>query len=85
MHPDIVNNPDNKDKIDAILAFHDNVNVEDIEICKEVQDGTKALAYTGGRFSFKFEESVHRFQTMVADAMMGGFSIPPGYAVRPTK
>jgi choline monooxygenase len=40
-------------------------------------------AYDGGRFSFRFEEPVHRFQTMVVQMMAGGdhkYEMPPGDA-----
>jgi hypothetical protein len=48
-----------------IFAFWDNVNTEDILICENVQEGTKSLGYNRGRFSFRFEEPLHRFQNMV--------------------
>lgn len=30
-----------------------------------------AYGFTGGRFSFRFEDTVHRFQNLVADAVVG--------------
>jgi len=52
------------------FAFWNNVNTEDIQICEKVQIGTKAAPYRGGRFSFRFEEPVHRFQNMVVDKVL---------------
>ena len=37
--------------------------------------------YKGGRFSFRFEETLHRFQNMVIDKQLGGehkYRIPEG-------
>jgi len=68
--------------MDEIFAFWDNVNSEDIGICEAVQKGTAAPVYDGGRFSFRFEEPVHRFQNMVIDKMLAEeptrYRIPEG-------
>jgi len=56
--------------LQEIFAFWDNVNTEDILICENVQEGTKSLGYNRGRFSFRFEEPLHRFQNMVVDKML---------------
>ena len=45
---------------------------EDIEICQRVQIGTAAPTYQGGRFSYRFEETLHRFQNMLVDKMTAG-------------
>jgi choline monooxygenase len=52
-----------------MFDFWDNVNQEDIDVCEKVHVGTSAEAYQGGRFSFRFEEPLHRFQNMIADKM----------------
>lgn len=39
---------------------------------KTPQRGVSTNAYDGGRFSFRFEEPVHRFQSMVVQMMTGG-------------
>ena len=57
--------------LEEIFDFWDNVNTEDIDICEKVQIGTGAEPYAGGRFSFRFEEPLHRFQNMVVDKMVG--------------
>ena len=60
------------------MGFWDLVNREDIEIVERVQRGLGDLAYTGGRMCYRFEESVHRFQNMVIDRMLGIARIPDG-------
>jgi choline monooxygenase len=63
---------------EALLAFWDEVNREDIGIVERVQAGLADPAYTGGRMCYRFEESVHRFQNMVIDRMLGVHRVPPG-------
>ena len=48
--------------IDGFMAFHTNVNNEDMGICEAVQSGMSSAPANGGRFSFRFEETIHRFQ-----------------------
>jgi choline monooxygenase len=61
-----------------LLRFWDEVNREDIGIVERVQVGLGDLAYTGGRMCYRFEESLHRFQNIVVDRMLGIRRIPPG-------
>jgi choline monooxygenase len=63
---------------DSLLAFWDEVNREDIAIVERVQQGLADPAYTGGRMCYRFEESVHRFQNMVIDRVLGLRRVPPG-------
>jgi choline monooxygenase len=65
-------------EVDSLLAFWDEVNREDIAIVERVQEGVSDLAYTGGRMCYRFEESVHRFQNMVIDRMLGIRRVPAG-------
>ena len=65
-------------EVEALLAFWDEVNREDIGIVERVQAGLLDPAYTGGRMCYRFEESVHRFQNMVADRILGIHRIPEG-------
>ena len=58
-------------ELEQLLTFWDLVNREDIEIVEAVQEGLRSKPYMGGRMCFKFEESVHRFQNMVIDRMVG--------------
>ena len=64
--------------IEALLAFWDSVNREDIEIVERVQAGLADTAYTGGRMCYRFEESVHRFQNMLIDRVLGLRRVPAG-------
>ena len=64
--------------VGELLGFWDEVNKEDIEIVERVQRGLANPAYTGGRMCYRFEESVHRFQNMVIDRMVGIRRVPEG-------
>ena len=66
---------------ETLLAFWDEVNREDIAIVERVQAGLADPAYTGGRMCYRFEESVHRFQNMVIDRVLGIRRVPPGDGV----
>ena len=78
-HPDsIAASADPEADIDALLAFWDEVNKEDIGIVERVQDGLRNPVYEGGRMCYRFEESCHRFQNMVVDRMLGIADVPPG-------
>eukprot|EP00947_MAST-08B_sp_MAST-8B-sp1_P001919 g1919.t1 len=66
------------DKLDAMFDFYDLTNLQDIRACEMVQDGVRVSDYEGGRMAFKFEETIHRFQNMVADYTVGFPRIPPG-------
>ena len=73
---------DGERAVDELLAFWDEVNREDIEIVERVQRGLANPAYTGGRMCYRFEESVHRFQNIVIDRMVGIRRVPEGDADR---
>ena len=47
------------------IAFSDEIQQEDIEICVAVQQGLRSRAYDTGRFSVKRENGVHHFQKLV--------------------
>ena len=53
-------------RIDAIWDFYLETNDEDIVACELVQEGIQIESYQGGRMSFRFEETIHRFQNMLA-------------------
>jgi choline monooxygenase len=69
-------------EVTNLFKFWDAVNLEDIQICENVQVGTSSTPYTGGRFSFRFEETIHRFQNMVVDKVLAEegtrYRIPEG-------
>ena len=62
------------------MRFWDEVNLEDVEIVEVVQRGLANTSYTGGRMCYRFEESVHRFQNLEIDRMLGIERIPDGDA-----
>jgi choline monooxygenase len=47
------------------IAFSDEIQQEDIEICLAVQQGLESRAYDRGRFSVKRENGVHHFQALL--------------------
>jgi choline monooxygenase len=51
-----------KGRIAADLAYSDQVQQEDIEICERVQEGLQSRAYDRGRFSVDQEQGVYDFQ-----------------------
>jgi choline monooxygenase len=72
--------PDADDRIEAMWRFYDMTNDEDLEVCASVQKGTGTYEYRGGRMSYRFEETIHRFQNMLVDYMINKPRIPPGDA-----
>jgi hypothetical protein len=64
--------------IEALITFWDEVNREDIAIVERVQDGLSDPAYLGGRMCYRFEESVHRFQNIEIDCILGIWRVPAG-------
>ena len=78
--PEAGSTPEAEAAIEELLAFWDGVNREDVAIVERVQDGLANPAYTGGRMCYRFEESVHRFQNMVVDRMLGERRVPAGDA-----
>ncbi len=51
------------------IAFSDEIQQEDIEICEWVQQGLQSRAYDKGRFSVKRENGVHHFQSLIHEFM----------------
>jgi choline monooxygenase len=64
--------------IDRLASFWDEVNREDIGIVERVQAGMDSTPFPGGRLCYRFEESLHRFQNMLADKMVGIDRVPVG-------
>jgi choline monooxygenase len=82
VHVSALEDPDAEQKLKAMFDFYDSVNKEDIEVVERVQKGLQVYEYTGGRMAFRFEETIHRFQNMVADHMIGWRRVPFGDAKR---
>jgi len=79
-HPDSLEAGADKveEEVDALVRFWDGVNREDIEIVERVQRGLSDLSYQGGRMCYRFEESIHRFQNMLIDRVVGIRRVPAG-------
>jgi choline monooxygenase len=67
-----------EDAVDGLAKFWDEVNREDIGIVERVQAGLESTPFPGGRLCYRFEESLHRFQNMIVDRMVGKRRIPAG-------
>jgi len=80
VHKSCLEAPDAEAKLERMYEFYDMVNKEDIEVVERVQEGLQVYEYQGGRMAFRFEETIHRFQNMVADYMIGMRRIPFGDA-----
>jgi choline monooxygenase len=48
-----------------IIAFSDQIQQEDIEVCEWVWRGLNSRAYDRGRFSVLRENGVHHFQSLI--------------------
>jgi choline monooxygenase len=55
--------------IDETVAFSDEIQIEDIDICEAVQRGLTSATYDLGRYSPKRENGVHHFHRLYAEAM----------------
>jgi choline monooxygenase len=53
------------ESMQQIIAFSDEIQQEDIELCEIVQKGLMSRSYDVGRFSAKRENGVHHFQKLV--------------------
>jgi choline monooxygenase len=77
-HPESDGVAGTEEAVDGLARFWDAVNREDIEIVERVQAGLATTPFPGGRLCYRFEESVHRYQNMVIDRMVGRRRVPPG-------
>lgn len=77
-HPEHADGEDTEQALDDLTRFWDTVNREDIGIVERVQLGLSSTPFPGGRLCYRFEESLHRFQDMVIDRMVGKRRVPPG-------
>jgi phenylpropionate dioxygenase-like ring-hydroxylating dioxygenase large terminal subunit len=67
-----------EEAVEGLVKFWDEVNREDIGIVERVQSGLETTPFPGGRLCYRFEESLHRFQNMIVDRMVGLRRVPPG-------
>jgi phenylpropionate dioxygenase-like ring-hydroxylating dioxygenase large terminal subunit len=77
-HPESAGAAGAERAVDAIAEFWDAVNREDIDIVERVQAGLDSTPFPGGRLCYRFEESLHRFQNMIIDHMVGKRRVPLG-------
>ena len=77
-HPESTGGADDERAVDDVARFWDAVNREDIGIVERVQAGLESTPFPGGRLCYRFEESLHRFQNMIIDRMVGTRRVPPG-------
>src|SRR5216684_1436042 len=61
--------PDVRQRIDETIAFSDEIQREDIDICQAVQRGLRSSTYDSGRYSPSRENGVHHFHGLYAAAM----------------
>ena len=60
------------ESMQQIIAFSDEIQQEDIELCEWVQRGLQSGVYDCGRFSVLRENGVHHFQSLVHEFLSGG-------------
>jgi choline monooxygenase len=61
--------PDVRQRILETVAFSDEIQLEDIDICQAVQRGLRSSTYDSGRYSPLRENGVHHFHGLYAAAM----------------
>jgi choline monooxygenase len=61
--------PAERQRIDETIAFSDEIQLEDIDICQAVQRGLASSTYDNGRYSPSRENGVHHFHGLYADSM----------------
>ena len=54
---------------DSTIAFSDEIQQEDIQICEAVQKGLRSRTYQTGRFAPKRENGVHHFHLLLHEAL----------------
>lgn len=77
-HPESISAGASEQGIEDLTRFWDDVNREDIAIVERVQQGLDSTPFPGGRMCYRFEESLHRFQNMLIDRMVGERRVPAG-------
>jgi len=60
------------ERIAETIAFSDEIQLEDIDICEAVQRGLRSATYDNGRYSPSRENGVHHFHGLYAEAMAIG-------------
>jgi choline monooxygenase len=55
-----------KEELERIVAFSDEIQLEDIRVCEAVQRNLRSRTYTAGRYSARRENGVHHFHGLLA-------------------
>jgi choline monooxygenase len=58
--------------IEMSMAVAHQVQLEDMEVCEQVQRGLKSRSYTAGRFSVKREAGGYQFHRLLAERLQAG-------------
>jgi choline monooxygenase len=58
-----------RQELDDTVAFSDEIQIEDIDICEAVQRGLRSATYDTGRFSPQRENGVHHFHCLYQELM----------------
>jgi choline monooxygenase len=56
-------------ELEETVAFSDEIQLEDIDICEAVQRGLQSSTYDAGRYSPERENGVHHFHQLYAERM----------------
>jgi choline monooxygenase len=56
-----------QERIKSAVAFSDEVQQEDIDLCRNVQRGLNSATYDRGRYSVKRENGVHHFHMLLSE------------------
>ncbi len=80
---DDVTSPEALRRIAGDLAFSDEVQREDAEICRHVQRGLRSRGYDRGRFSPECEEGVYHFQCLLKAAYRMALAAGPTSQAEP--
>jgi choline monooxygenase len=59
-----------RERIQRAVAFSDEVQQEDIELCISVQRGLNSSTYDRGRYSVKRENGVHHFHMLLSEFLV---------------
>ncbi len=69
--------PESITRREADIAFSDEVQIEDITICEDVQRGLASGSYVAGRLNPLRESGVHHFHELLRDAYLMQHNPPP--------
>lgn len=59
------------EELERVVGFSDEVQIEDIEVCEDVQRNLRSATYDRGRYSARRENGVHHFHSLLARSLEG--------------